>query len=264
MHPSALFLQSTRVLPAMASTIPSTASHSTWRLHPYFHRSNSGESGGAAGGLGKGTMELKLQNVGEEVPGIGDVCRYVVFRARIEEFFTTRCGRRDALILQPQFPPRLVVILGLDLSRKHFPSPLIDQQAERKKGDLLERLVQQKPISRDASGALSSSPISDEYSGVTDKRDRVADRFVETVVGAVPKQHGQFVVGALIKIMTEFVMDRSEVFFRRLDTHLDAQVLDVIDVPGAGVANDITVARTCTNSERLQNVCGKGSKPIDV
>ena len=97
-----------------------------------------------AGRLAEAAVELELQDVRQEVAHVGRVARHVILRARIEIFFRARHRRPDPLILQPQVPPGLVVIGGLDLPREDLPAPLIDQQAERQERDLLERAVHQQ------------------------------------------------------------------------------------------------------------------------
>ena len=77
---------------------------------------------------------------------------------------------------------------------------------------------------------------------MTGERDGVADGFVETVVGAVAEEGRLLVVGALIEVVAQLVVNREEVFAGDLDAHLDAEVVDVIDVPGAGVADHVAVA----------------------
>ena len=62
-------------------------------------------------------------------------------------------------------------------------------------------------------------------------------------VRAVPEQHRLILVGPLIVVVTELVMDRGEVFGRLLDAHLDAYVALEIDVPRTGVADDLSIAR---------------------
>ena len=47
--------------------------------------------------------------------------------------------RRDALILLAQLPPGGVVVFRFDLTREHFPAPLVDQLAERQERELVER-----------------------------------------------------------------------------------------------------------------------------
>src|SRR6185369_115306 len=67
---------------------------------------------------------------------------------------------------------------------------------------------------------------------------------METIVRAVAENEWLIFIGALVEVVTEFVMDRPEIFVGRLDTHLDPKVFDVVDIPCAGVANDFAVARS--------------------
>src|SRR5262245_52974326 len=99
----------------------------------------------AAGDLRQRAVTLELQDAGEEVARVRGVVGHVILRAGIEELLAARRRRRDALILQAQIPPRLVVVLRLDLAGKHLPPPLVDEQAEREERDLLERLVHEEP-----------------------------------------------------------------------------------------------------------------------
>ncbi len=55
------------------------------------------------------------------------------------------------------------------------------------------------------------------------------------------KSERLLVVGALVEVVPELVVDRDEVLGVDLDAHLDAQVVDAVDVPGAGVADDVAV-----------------------
>ena len=73
------------------------------------------------------------------------------------------------------------------------------------------------------------------------QRDGIADGFVEAVIGAVLEQERLILVGALVEVVAEFVVNGDEVFAAHLDAHLDAQIVFVVDVPGAGVADDIAV-----------------------
>ena len=63
----------------------------------------------------------------------------MVFGAGVEVGFGARDRRGDALVLFAQRPPGLVVVGGLDLAGEDLPAPLVDQQAERQEGDLVER-----------------------------------------------------------------------------------------------------------------------------
>src|SRR4029079_3186106 len=74
--------------------------------------------------------------------------------------------------------------------------------------------------------------------------DEVADRLVEAVVGAVEVKVGLLVVGALVEIVTNLVVNGHEVVSIDLGAHLDAQVVLVVEVPGRCVAHDLAVART--------------------
>src|SRR4029450_2195266 len=47
----------------------------------------------------------------------------------------------------------------------------------------------------------------------------------------------------LIEVVPQLVMDRGEVLGRLVDAHLDAQVAEVVDVPGAGVTHDLAILR---------------------
>src|SRR5262245_26349125 len=89
-------------------------------------------------------MELELKNIRKKVARVRDISRDVILCSRIEKFFATLGDGSNALVLQTKVPPRFVVIVRFDFSGKHFPSPLIDQQAEREKSDLLQRTIQQQ------------------------------------------------------------------------------------------------------------------------
>ena len=75
------------------------------------------------------------------------------------------------------------------------------------------------------------------------QRDRVADGLVKSVIRAVYEQRREIVVGALVKIMAELVVYGREIFRGRFDAHFDPQVILIIDVPGARVADHLAVAR---------------------
>ena len=91
--------------------------------------------------------------------------------------------------------------------------------------------------------AAVEKPDLHQIFGSDRQRDEVADRFVEAVVGAVLVEERLLVVGPLIIIVAELVVDGDEVVGIDLGAHLDAQVFLVVDVPGRGVADDIPVAR---------------------
>jgi hypothetical protein len=64
---------------------------------------------------------------------------------------------------------------------------------------------------------------------------------VKSIVSAVSKKNGLIVVGALIEVVTKLVVDRIEVLGGDVDAHLDAQIIDIIDIPGARMTNDVTI-----------------------
>ena len=66
---------------------------------------------------------------------------------------------------------------------------------------------------------------------------------MEAVVGAALEEEGLVLIGALVEIVAQFVVDGDEVFAADLDAHLQAKIVEVVDVPCAGVADHVTVAR---------------------
>ena len=55
------------------------------------------------------------------------------------------------------------------------------------------------------------------------------------------KQRRLVLVGALVKVVSQFVMDGDEIFAANLDAHLHPQIVFVVDVPCAGVAHDVAI-----------------------
>jgi hypothetical protein len=66
---------------------------------------------------------------------------------------------------------------------------------------------------------------------------------VEAIIGTIEMQHVLLVIGALVVIMPQLVVDRGEVVSIHLDAHLDADIVLVVDIPGAGMAHDLAVGR---------------------
>src|SRR5579872_206604 len=64
---------------------------------------------------------------------------------------------------------------------------------------------------------------------------------MESIIGAVLEQGRLVSVGARIIIVSQFVVDGNKVLIAYLNTHLQANVLLVINIPGAGVAHHIAV-----------------------
>jgi hypothetical protein len=130
---------------------------------------------------------------------------------------------------------------------------------EREKRDLLERLAQKQTdvLTRPAPPAGDRA---DEVIRSDRKRDRVADRLVESVV-ALSRRGRAACWGTLVEVVAARVIVAKS--SEDVDAHLDAQVIDGIDVPRARVAHDLAM-RGLTKSERSQKVFGSGSKPSEV
>src|SRR5437899_771770 len=152
-------------------------------------------------------MKLELEDRGQEISRVGHVARDMVLRARIEVGFAALCAGRDALILPAQLPPRLVVVRRLSLTGKHFPAPLIHQQPERQEGDLLECATHQQAEVGSGRWDCVEQPGPLQVFGSYRKRDRIADGFMETVVGAALKKQRESLVSALVEVVAEFVVD---------------------------------------------------------
>src|SRR5205823_12943842 len=121
--------------------------------------------------------------------------------------------------------------------------PLIDDQAKWEESDLLQGFVQQQAdVFGSVRGAIEQAELY-QILGRDGERDGIANRLMEAIIGAVAEGWRLPVVGALVKVVTQFVVDGEEVFNADLDAHLEAQVVERVDVPGAGVAHYIAVAR---------------------
>ena len=62
--------------------------------------------------------------------------------------------------------------------------------------------------------------------------NRVADGFVEAIMRAISVEERLLIVGALIEVVAEFVVDGLEVLGVDLDALLHAEIVNVVDVPG--------------------------------
>ena len=100
-----------------------------------------------------------------------------------------------------------------------------------------------RPMSLEVSGRLVEQPELHQVLGRDGERDGVADGLVEAVVGAVAERGRLLVVGALVEIVAQLVVDGEEILAGDLDAHLQAHVVERVDVPGAGVAHHLAVAR---------------------
>jgi len=161
--------------------------------------------------LAQGPVELELINVSEEVAHIRDIPRHVILCARVEILIATLHRRRHALIFQAQVPPGFVIGAGLDLSGEHLPPPFVDGQAEGQKRNFIERLPEQygDVRVRGRNGFKQSDFL--QILGRDGQCYRVANGFVEPVVGAILEQERLVLVSALIKIVPKLVMDGDEI-----------------------------------------------------
>ena len=100
-----------------------------------------------------------------------------------------------------------------------------------------------RPMSLEASGALSSRPILTRYSGVTESAMVSPTASWKPSLALSRNEGGCLLVGALVEVVAQLVVDGDEVLAGDLDAHLEAEVVDVVDVPGAGVADHVAVAR---------------------
>ena len=188
-------------------------------------------------------MELELQDVREEVARVRHAARHVVLGAGIEGVGRPLVGRGHALVLLAQLPPQVVVAVGADFAGEHLPAPLVDQQAERQEGDFLQRLPhQQAEVSGRVRRLLEQADLL-QVRRRDGQRQRVAHGLVETVVGAVAIQVAVVLVGPVVVVVAEFMVNGLEVLGVHVDAHLDAQVVLLVDVPGRGVTDHVAVGR---------------------
>src|SRR5664279_4546015 len=154
----------------------------------------------ASGDPRQRAVKLELEDVRQKVAHIRDVAGHVELRAGVEILLVPRHRRRDALVFLPQLPPRLVVFLRRDLSRENLPAPFVDHEPERQEGDLLERLVEeQADVLRRVRRLLQKTELHEVFRRDRE-RDRIADGFVEAVVGALAEEVRLTVVGALVAV----------------------------------------------------------------
>ena len=66
---------------------------------------------------------------------------------------------------------------------------------------------------------------------------------MEAIIGPVQIEIGILVIGALIIIMAEFVMDGHEIVAVDLGTHFDAQIVFIVQIPSRRMAHDFAVER---------------------
>src|SRR5437660_4418496 len=188
-------------------------------------------------------MKLELQDRSQKVPCIGDLGWHVILGRRIKICLTALYRRSYALIFLFQLPPRLVVILRLDLAGKDAPAPLINEQSEGQKRDFFQRLVHEQTQIAFRPGYLRDHIDLLEVLGCDGKGDGVADRLVEAVIRAVLEQDRLLTVSTLVHVVPQFMVDSPEILIPNADAHLEPKVFLVVDVPGAGVADYVAICR---------------------
>ncbi len=198
-----------------------------------------------AGRIAQRLLELELQNERQEVARVRRVAGDVVLGARIEVFLRARDRRGDALIVFTQLPPAGIVLIRLNLAGEDFPAPLIDKLAPGQEHDLIQRPLHLR-IDHGFRVRLLRRHEADlvQMRGRERQRHRIADRFVESVVRRALEHRRQVFVVQVVVDVAEFVVDRGQLILRRLDALFNAHVaLCGIQVPGAGVTDDVAVAR---------------------
>ena len=162
---------------------------------------------GPAGLLAGGLVELELQDEGQEVTQVRRVARDVEFGAGVERVCGARDRRRDTLILAAEIDPGLVVLRGARLAAEDLPAPLVDLDGEGQEGDLLQRTVHQQA---DVGGGCRNLVDEAELLEVFRRNregDEIADGFVEAVIRAVLEEQVLILVGALVEVVAELVVD---------------------------------------------------------
>ena len=119
-------------------------------------------------------------------------------------------------------------------------------------------------VSAEASGAWSSRPILDEVFRRDRQRQCVPDGLVEPVVGAVAQERWQCVVGAVVKIVPEFVVNGFEVLLGDLQCTSSAARRRRGPCLSRSLGRRPRESRGLTNRDRSQNVFGSGSNPSEV
>lgn len=64
---------------------------------------------------------------------------------------------------------------------------------------------------------------------------------MEAIIGAVFEKERLLLIGPLVHVVAEFMVNRDEIDIANLQADFDAEIVLVVDVPGAGVADDVAV-----------------------
>ena len=125
----------------------------------------------------------------------------MVLRAGIEIRLRARDRRHDTLILQARSHQALLYSDGAIFPEKTPHRHLSIIKPNGRNATFSSARGSASPVSDEAGGTVPSSPISLQVFGRDGKRDRVADGFVETVVGATAEEGRLFVVRTLVEIV---------------------------------------------------------------
>jgi hypothetical protein len=66
---------------------------------------------------------------------------------------------------------------------------------------------------------------------------------VKTIVRTVAEKERLLIVCALVDVVSQLVVDGVEVLFGDVDAHLDAEIVDCVHIPSAGMADYFAIAR---------------------
>ena len=167
----------------------------------------------------------------------------MILRAGIEILFAAWHWRRYSLISLAQLPPRFVVIVWSNFTRKDFPAPLVYEIPKRKKRDFIQRPIQQESDVRRWLRDFIDQPELFQVRRRDGQCDRIAYRFVKRVVCAFAEEKRPRGVGHLVIVMAELVMHGGEIFLVYLHAHFQPHVFFVVEVPRARVTNDFSIGR---------------------
>ena len=198
-----------------------------------------------AGLLTGGLVELELHDEAEEIAQVRRVAGDVVFRAGIERILRTRARRDDALVLQAQIGPGLVVLFRRCLARQDAPAPAVDRNRKWQEGNLVQRGLKEQGGVGVRPRLLFSADKADLLEVFRRDRqgDEVPDRLMEAIMGAVLVEMVLMAIGELVVIVPELMVDGVEILRIDLRTHLDAHILVIIEVPGRGMADHLAPLR---------------------
>ena len=207
-------------------------------------------------------VELELEDPRQEIARIGRVARNMEFGARVKVALAPCNRRSNPLILLAKLIPARVVATRRDRAVENAPTPLIDQQSERKERHLVHRLAKQQTGVLGRIGhlvAVEQPDLNQIFRGHR-QRDEIADRLVEPVIGPVQIKIGLSLVRPLVIIVSELVVDGHEVVAVDLGAHLDPQIVLIVEVPGRGMADHFAPDRPGDLRARPERL-GKRRKP---